>query len=278
MTPDNVPIPNAAEYLDRIRALRDKNDHKGALEECHSGLEVLPGSPDLLLVYGEVRMDMFNLTKNTEHLKPALISFEKLLRISPRHYMGNLLAARIYLKGKAYTRAEEKLASILQISPNDPRALELKTALQKAKSQAREVAAEVADEEVVARGGTEPIPDTKNEEHENLINRLSIFSRLDGVRSLHLVDLSGTDIKSVVKSGKPLQGLSAHAVEIFKASAQCTRNASLGNFQRGVILTPDGDIMFVNVFYAALVLVLEPGTDIKAVESRVNRYVETIVG
>jgi tetratricopeptide (TPR) repeat protein len=274
MTPENTPALTPSDWLARARAAREANDLKAALEECRKGMEAWPDSPDLLLTYGEVRMDTFNQDKNTEQLKTALISFEKVLKIIPRHYMANLLAARIYFKGKAFDRAEEKLTALLQVSPNDQRALELRAAVQKAKSQAKGA----AEEERPTAGDTEGVTAETNPEHENLINRLSIFSRLDGVRSLHLIDPTGIGIKAVYKSGKPVENLPPHAAEIFKASALCCRNSGLGNFQRGVILTPDADIMFVNVFYASLVVILEPGTDMKAVEARVNRYVEALAG
>ncbi|MBI5179155.1 MAG: tetratricopeptide repeat protein [Nitrospinae bacterium] len=275
MANENAPQSTPAQWLERIRTLRAKDDFKGALEECKKGLEAVPDSPDLLLAYGELRVDSFNHSKNAEHLKAALISFEKLLKLNPHHYMANLLAARIYFKGKSYDRAEDKLADILKTSPGDPRAMELKAAIQKLQSPAKEATPPEADETHISTDGI--AADSIIPEHENLINRLSIFSKLDGVRSLHLVDIAGTEIKTIVKSGAPVKNIPLRVAEVFKAAAQCSRHGGLGNFQRGVLLTPGGDLMLVNVFYGILVIVMEADADLRAVEARVNRYVEALV-
>ncbi len=295
MAGENTPA-NPAEWVAQIRTLRKKADLKGALEDCLKAMQAFPDSTDLLFLYGEVRIDCFNQAKKPEHLKAALISFEKLLKANPRHYMANLLAARIYYKGRAWARAGEKLAAILKMSPSDPRALELKGIVQKTKggqkaapkaaempvaapekAEPAEEAEEFGDD-AIARESIEGLKAGVEAEYDNLITRFSIFSRLDGVRAIHLVDHAGVEIKSVLKGekGGGLNNLATNMANIFVASRLCAQKTGLGTFQRGLLLTSSGNVMIVNVFYGLLALVLDPDADLKAVEGRVNRYVEAL--
>lgn len=299
MAVDGTPA-SQAEWVAKVRGLRTGGNLTAALEACAAGLQAFPESMDLLFSYGEVNIEMFNQAKNPELLKAALICFERLLKINPRHYMANLLATRIYLKGKALSRAEEKLSVILKMSPGDPRAVELKTALDKAKAQqkalqqkaqpsapASQAAAppakdETADEKeeygseglkaetvegLMAAGGTE---------QEMLINRLSLFKNMEGVRSIHLIDPLGVEIKSVIKVGGGLDKFSSHISDIFRTSGLCARKSGMGNFQRGTVMAPGAVLMLANVFYGILVLVLDPDADLKNAEGRIVRYVGAI--
>ncbi len=281
---------NPAEWVAAIRGHRKEADLKGALEACTKGLQAFPDSTDILFIYGEVRIDCFNQAKNSEHLKAALVCFEKLLKINPRHYMANLLAARIYYKGRAWIRAEEKLAAILKMSPSDPRALELKAALQKMKNaakggpapEAKEAAAHAPDseefgEEAIAKESIEGLQGGSEGEYENLISRFSIFARLDGVRGIHLIDHAGVEIKSVLKKdSRGLSNLATNVSNIYSAARLCMRKSGLGTLQRGTLLTPGGNVIIVNVFYGLLALELDTDADLKVVEMRISRYVEAL--
>lgn len=285
---DGKAPASPAEWVASIRGRRKETDLRGALEDCAKGLQAFPDSMDLLFIYGEVRIDCFNQTKKPEHLKTALISFEKLLKANPRHYMANLLAARIYYKGRVWARADEKLAAILKMSPADPRALELKAAVQKMKNpakpvstpDAKETAAADAEEfgqEAMAKESIEGLQGGSEGEYENLITRFSIFARLEGVRSIHLIDHAGVEIKSVQKGDSAgLPNLATNVSNIFAASRLCMWKSGLGTFQRGTLLTPGGNIVIINVFYGLLALELDPEADLKAVETRVSRYVEAL--
>ena len=289
MADGKVPA-SPAEWVAGIRGRRKEADLKGALEACTKGLQAFPDSMDLLFIYGEVRIDCFNQTKKPEQLKAALVSFERLLKANPRHYMANLLAARIYYKGRAWARADEKLAAILKMSPSDPRALELKAAVQKMKSpakaapapDAKEPAPAAADteefgQEAIAKESIEGLQGWSEAEYENLITRFSIFSRLDGVRGIHLIDHSGMEIKSMLKGdASELPNLATNISNIYAASRLCMRKSGMGTLQRGTLLTAEGNVVIVNVFYGLLALVLDPDADLKVVESRINRYVEAL--
>ncbi len=287
---DGKAPASAVEWVAGIRGLRKEADLKGALEACAKGLQAFPDSMDLLFIYGEVRIDCFNQAKNPEHLKAALVCFEKLLKQNPRHYMANLLAARIYYKGRAWIRADEKLSAILKMSPSDARALELKAAVQKMKNPAKPEAApdekepppaaaetEEFGQEAMAKESIEGLQGGSEAEYENLITRFSIFSRLEGVRGIHLIDHSGVEIKSVLKGDAAgFANLATNVSNIYTASRLCMRKSGLGTLQRGTLLTPAGNVIIVNVFYGLLALVLDPEADLKAVEARINRYVEAL--
>ncbi len=283
-------LASPAEWVAAIRGRRKEADLKGAMEACAKGLQAFPDSMDILFIYGEVRIDCFNQTKKPEHLKAALVCFEKILKVNPRHYMANLLAARIYYKGRAWIRAEEKLAAILKMSPSDPRALELRTAVQKMKTQAKsaavpdekETAPAAADteefgEEAIAKESIEGLQGGSEGEYENLITRFSIFAKLEGVRGIHLIDHAGVEIKSVLKGdSRGLPNLATNVSNIYSASRLCMRKSGLGTLQRGTLLTPAGNIIIVNVFYGLLALELDTDADLKVVETRINRYVEAL--
>lgn len=289
MAEEKAPV-TPAEWVAGIRGRRKEADLKGALEACGKGLQAFPDSMDILFIYGEVRIDCFNQTKKPDQLKAALVCFEKLLKLNSRHYMANLLAARIYFKGRAWARAEEKLAAILKMSPSDARALELKAAIQKMKNPARPVAAPGAKEaapaageveefgqEAIAKESIEGLQGGSDAEYENLITRFSIFSRLEGVRGIHLIDHAGVEIKSVLKGdAAELPNLATNVSNIYAASRLCMRKSGLGTLQRGTLLTAAGNVVIVNVFYGLLALVLDADADLKAVEARINRYVEAL--
>ena len=141
MTAENRSA-SATEWVMQVRAFRAKKDIKSALAVCLKGLASHPRSMDLLFTYGELRIIRYNSVKKSDHLKKALISFEKLLRINPHHYMANLLAAQIYFKGRAHDRAEAKINAILKSTPNDPRAAQVKQAIQKARTKKEKAAAQ----------------------------------------------------------------------------------------------------------------------------------------
>lgn len=273
---------SATEWVMQVRTFRAKNDIKSALDVCRKGLQSHPRSMDLLFTYGELRIIRYNSAKKSDHLKKALVSFEKLLRINPHHYMANLLAAQIYYKGRAHDRAEAKVNAILKSTPNDPRATQIKQAIRKVRTK------EVKKEETAA---VEYVPETERietekldglqqvegAEYETLINGLNHFNKLKGIISIHLVDHAGIAIKDVVKTGDLNENTASLTADVFRSSGFFTRKIGLGNFQRGQIQTHNANFLLVNIFYGILVLVTEPNLDMGAIEERVDLYVADIV-
>ena len=293
MAAENVPS-TPADWVLRVRRLKAKNDITGAMKACEEGLENHPHSMDLLYTFGELGINCYNRQKKPDLLKKALISFERLLKINPHHYMANLLAAQIYFKGKVFKRAAERVGAILKTTPNDPRAVQLNQAVERSrkKEEEKRAAAHNAEKaeaeetvESVAVGDTEKIETEKleglteaaEEDYEKLIEKLSQFSRLAGLVSIHLVDPNGVAIKNMVKTGDGRENISSIAADIFRASGLCSRKIGLGNFQRGYLQTNDAGIVLVNLFYAILALVLEPDADMGPVEKRIDRYIGDII-
>ncbi|MFQ5431128.1 MAG: tetratricopeptide repeat protein [Nitrospinota bacterium] len=281
MTAENKSV-SATEWVMQVRTSRANNDVKSALDVCRKGLESHPKSMDLLFTYGELRIIRYNSAKKPDHLKKALVSFEKLLRINPHHYMANLLAAQIYFKGRAYDRAEVKVNTILKNTPNDPRATQIKQAIRKAREKAVKKEDTVAKEyepetDRIETEKLDGLQQVEVAEYETLINSLSHFNKLNGIISIHLVDHAGIAIKDVVKTGNLNDNTASLTADIFRSSGFFTRKIGLGNFQRGQIQTHGANLLLVNIFYGILVLVTEPTVDMGAVEERVDMYVADIV-
>lgn len=271
----------------KVRKCRGKKDFKSALEECRKGLDAFPNSIDMLYTYSELKIISFNQERNPDHLKNALISFEKLLKINPHHYMANLNSAKIYFKAKAVDRAESKLDVILKANPKDPKALEIKRAIRKFKAPEKTAkkSAEKAAPQKVEIEDTEKVDTEKmagllsgaSEEHEKLIKKLAPFTKMDGFISIHLIDPAGVSLKTINKPGITSNEIASFIGDVFRTSGLCTTKMGLGNFQKGQIITKKGIIVIVNVFYAILALVMEPEVNIKTMESRVDRYIQDLV-
>lgn len=272
-----------ADWVMKVRTFRSKGDLESALKVCQEGLDSHPRSMDLLYTFGELKISWYNKTKKPEHLKKALISFEKLLQINPHHYTANLLAAQIYYKGRSHQRALEKVNNILKITPGDPKANQIKQAVNKSRtkaaskdSQAAGVSAEPVSEKIEA-GKLDGLHQVEVTQYETLIHGLNHFSKLDGIFSIHLVDHAGIAIKEIIKSGEPPNNLAPMIADIFRASGFCTRKIGLGNFQRGHIQAHDVNMILVNIFYGILVLVMGPDIDMASVDKSLDRYVADIV-
>ena len=265
----------------QTRTFRAKKDIRSALAACRKGLESHPKSMDLLFTYGELRIIRYNSSKKPDHLKKALVSFEKLLRINPHHYMANLLAAQIYFKGRAYDRAEAKVNAILKNTPNDTKATRIKHTIKKARTKAvikKEAEGEYKPEtERIETEKLDGLQQVEGAEYETLVNGLNHFNKLSGVISIHLVDHAGIAIKDVVKTGNLNDNTASLTADIFRSSGFFTRKIGLGNFQRGHIQTHGANLLLVNIFYGILAIVTEPDVDMGAVEERVDLYVADIV-
>ncbi len=287
-------VASPSEWIMRVRNLKEKKDIRAAIEECGKGLKQFPKSIDLLFTYGELRVGLYNIEKKPDHLKTALISFEKLLHVNPHHYMANSISAQIYYKGKVWKRAHARAEVVLKTSPTDSKALMIKMASEKAILKAEETAKK--PEQEAASPPEKPKPDIQIDEtqdiktekidglqsaqssdYENIINKLSYFLKLDDVNSLHLVDPSGVEIKSIWKKSAKSEKVTSLVADIFRNSGLCTTKMGIGNFQRGRVLTSDGYIIIINVFYAILAIVAGPHADLHEIDKRISRYIEDLV-
>ncbi len=286
-------VASPSEWIMRVRSFKEKKDFKAAIAECGKGLKQFPKSIDLLFTYGELRVGLYNIEKKPDHLKTALISFEKLLHVNPHHYMANSISAQIYYKGKVWKRAHARAEEVLKTSPRDPKALKIKMAADKAMQKAGDTAKKsdqaalppekpkpdmVIDEtQDIRTEKIDGLQSAQSSDYENIINKLSYFSKLDDVVSLHLIDPSGVDIKSIWKGGKASEKVSSLVADIFRNSGLCTTKMGIGNFQRGQVLTGEGYIIIVNVFYAILAIVGGPQADLHEIDKRISRYIEDLV-
>lgn len=275
MTTDKSPV-SPAEWVMRVRDLREKKDLENSLKECRNGLEKFPSSTDLLFMYGELRVRSFNKTKKTEHLKKALSSFETLLKINPAHYMANLLTAQIYFKAHAYDRAEQKVTAILKSSPADPGAMKIRKALQKRTREGVET--KVDESDGITTEKLEGLQEGKSAEYAGLIKRLPVFNKLKGFLSAHLIDSCGLAVKHISGSSDKNDSIASVATDIFRTSGLSSRKVNMGNFQKGQVITPEGIIIMANVFYAILVVVVEPQSNLNEVNEMVDKYVEELAG
>ncbi|VAX23888.1 hypothetical protein MNBD_NITROSPINAE03-1597 [hydrothermal vent metagenome] len=107
---------------------------------------------------------------------------------------------------------------------------------------------------------------------EALSDKLTMFGRLEGLEAIFLVDNDGQLFKSINKSGLDENVIPSLVFNLYKASAMGMRRVGYGSFQRGVLTTPIGTIILVNVFYAILTLVVDNDSNLGAVETRIQRY------
>jgi tetratricopeptide (TPR) repeat protein len=129
------------------------------------------------------------------------------------------------------------------------------------------------DEKVVI-GGHE---DTENEiAHEELAAKLTLFSKLDGLMAIFLLDQNGQPIKMINKAKLDVNITPSLIFNLHNASINGIRRTGLGSFQRGVLVTPIGTFIIANAFYATLGVVVENDANMQAVEARIQRYLGDI--
>jgi tetratricopeptide (TPR) repeat protein len=129
------------------------------------------------------------------------------------------------------------------------------------------------DEKVVI-GGHE---DAESEiAHDELSAKLTLFSKLEGLMAIFLLDQNGQPIKVINKAKLDVNIMPSLIFNLHNASINGIRRTGLGSFQRGVLVTPIGTIIIVNAFYATLGVVVDNDANLHAVESRIQRYLEDI--
>jgi tetratricopeptide (TPR) repeat protein len=129
------------------------------------------------------------------------------------------------------------------------------------------------DEKVVI-GGHE---DAESEiAHEELAAKLTLFSKLEGLMAIFLLDQNGQPIKMINKAKLDVNITPSLIFNLHKASINGIRRTGLGSFQRGVLVTPIGTFIIANAFYATLGVVVDNDANMQTVEARIQRYLGDI--
>lgn len=136
-------------------------------------------------------------------------------------------------------------------------------------AQANASAAWSLDEKVVI-GGHE---DSESEvAHDELSAKLTLFSRLEGLMAIFLLDQNGQPIKMINKAKLDVNITPSLIFNLHNTSINGIRRTGLGSFQRGVLVTPLGTFIIANAFYATLGVVVDNDANMSAVEARIQRY------
>ncbi len=130
------------------------------------------------------------------------------------------------------------------------------------------------DEKVVLSTGL----DGEEEEYmmELLASKLTIFSRLDGMLALFLIDGNGIPVKSLNKAGLDENVMPSMIFNLFKSSSNGLHRAGLGNFQSGRLVTSEWTMIVTNAFYATLAVVTDNDADMNKISARIQRYLSEV--
>ncbi|MBF0290780.1 MAG: tetratricopeptide repeat protein [Nitrospinae bacterium] len=341
------PASMALAYGRIAKSLHGVGERSLALDLLDRGIKKFPDVSGIYISKGEILVSVYNTDGKVDFLKAALSSFEKALKLDPQNYLARLLASQIYLKAGKTSRAKELVAGILDIKPDDERALslmnavkelELKAAPQaepvkapeppreelKAESEKEEPKAEAAVETPPRAGNSVPAPtldtpriesgnskpseaedddagevvvaqtnssawsldekvviggheDTESEiAQEELAAKLTLFSKLEGLMAIFLLDQNGQPIKMINKAKLDVNITPSLIFNLHNASINGIRRTGLGSFQRGVLVTPIGTFIIANAFYATLGVVVDNDANMAAVEARIQRYLGDI--
>lgn len=333
------PASMALAYGRIAKSLHGVGERSLALDLLDRGIKKFPDVSGIHISKGEILVSVYNTDGKVDFLKAALASFERALKLDPQNYLARLLASQIYLKAGKTARAKELVAGILEIRPDDERALSLMNSIKamepkpvapaepakppeppkeypKGEPKAEAVlesppetgkdsisppafdtprvasgdvesgegdeddAGEVVvaqantsawslDEKVVI-GGHE---DTESEvAHEELAAKLTLFSKLEGLMAIFLLDQNGQPIKMINKAKLDVNIMPSLIFNLHNASINGIRRTGLGSFQRGVLVTPIGTFIIANAFYATLGVVVDNDANMAAVEARIQRY------
>ncbi|MBF0171168.1 MAG: hypothetical protein HQK87_08795, partial [Nitrospinae bacterium] len=127
------------------------------------------------------------------------------------------------------------------------------------------------------------IATTEADDHEELMQeslaaKLTIFSRLEGLLAIFLLDKNGVPFKTLNKAKLDENALPTLVFNLYKASVNGMRRAGVGSFQRGTLACPVGVILLANAFYATVAVVVDHDANLAAVEARLQRYLSEVTG
>jgi len=114
--------------------------------------------------------------------------------------------------------------------------------------------------------------------HDMLISKLTMFSRLEGLSALFLVDANGQPFKTINRAGVDENVIPSLVFNVYRASVTGVRRTGFGSFQRGTLVASSWTIILANAFYATLAIVVDNDANLSAVEARLQRYLEEIAG
>jgi len=282
-------------------------EYQLALDVLERGTARFAKDVTLHIMKGEIFLQFYNREKTAYHLKTALDNYEKALKINPNNYLALLRSSKIYVVSGSLGKAKERISTLLKVSPNDEQGQailqkvkqkEKQTAAKQAQSQPAEkkqkveetkqpaqeaVAAESVQEQIEDDGGLITFQDDEKEnievdaaDYENLTNRLSLFSRIDGLQGIFLVDKYGMPIKTINRSDLDESHLANLLSNVYRASITGVKRMRLGEFQRGYVMTAVGNIYIVNAGFAILGILMDAEVDTKKIETRIKMYLEDI--
>ncbi len=310
----DTPAVVAVAYGKIAKSLKKLGELSLALKVCDKGIERFPDNGNIHIIKGEVQVACYNADNTkTSHLKSALGSFEKALRLDPHNYLAKLLASQIYLKAGGRKQARTLLADILKTSPGDEKASSLMALInQKEKAsgarkivsaQKQVVTAEPAvtpDRQplMVAEGGEDEPADPQeltswsldekveigNEETDDdeivieaLSAKLSLFSRLEGLSGIMILDRNGQPVKIVNKAGLDENVVPSLVFNLHKASVSGAKRFGMGNFRRGTLVCPVGTIITEELpQFGVLAVIVDNDANMATVDKRIHRYLAEV--
>lgn len=310
-------------YWKVARELTALKERALALKIIRNGLSQHPDAVALHVLESETLIAIYNSDdRKPEHLKLALKSCERALKLDPNNYFARLMAAHIYVKGRAPSRAKKIVETILSDAPGDARAVALLKKINQqlrkkapakpssapsapprkapSRSRATEESAEVVLDKALSSppsseessfwsgsdtdtkviiGGADGVIENEEEIVDALVSKLTIFSRLEGMRAIVLIDNNGIPFKIINKAKFDENKFPSMIYNLSRSSLNGMRRAALGSFQRGMLVTPEfGQVALANAFYATLAIALDHEANLETVEARINRYLAEVAG
>ncbi|MFW2330928.1 MAG: tetratricopeptide repeat protein [Nitrospinota bacterium] len=121
--------------------------------------------------------------------------------------------------------------------------------------------------------------DSEDKHKQNILSdKTTVFSRLDGLKAIFLIDGNGIVLKVVNKDKKLVDENKVPSLvhNIQRTSSNGMRRTNLGSFQRGILSLSTMTFVIVNVFYATLVIIIDNDSNLETVETRLKRYLEEV--
>ena len=280
-------------YIKLAKLSQGLQEFQIAISACEKGLAKFPQNPGLLVARGETLVLAYNQGKKAEHLKSAVDSFEEALKINPHNYIATFLSGQIYLQFKKYQQAEEKFAAILEIDPNDgrakqmwekakkmlapapqePKGAEPAKPTQKTAPQGPEAEEDKDEAPGDQKEGMWPIAEEDDSaNHEFLISRLGLLSKIEGLQSLVLIDKNGNAIRAYKKSKLDPDLLASMAGNIYRSTKRVNDRFRIGDFVYSMVMSQNVFIYIVDVRWGVLIIETRVDTNQEVVEKKINQY------
>lgn len=108
--------------------------------------------------------------------------------------------------------------------------------------------------------------------------KLTIFSRLEGLNAIFLLDKEGMPLKILNKAKVDENIIPSLVFNLYNVSMNGVRRVGYGSFQRGTLVSPLGTIILANAFYATIAVIVDNDANLSSVEKRIQRYLEEVTG